>query len=433
MHKGLLLVLGLTLAALTGMTSRAAHQPHLVDGITGTAFTLTAREGHISGPEGNNIYIWGLADGAALKPQYPSPTIILNQGQTVTITLVNQLPPKYNMPVSLVFPGQVNVTSVGGSQDGPLAREAINGGPPVTYTFTASQPGTYLYNSGSRPDLQIELGIVGAIIVRPTGFDPGTPATWKAYNDTAPAGQRADSGFDTEFLFLLTEMDDAVHTLVEQNRMAELDMSKWWPVYWFINGRAAPDTMSPANASYLPTQPYDCMPIFSPGDRVLMRVVGAGRDPHPFHHHGNNSLVIAQDGRLLSSAGSTRADLAYSVFTIPSHPGETTDAIFTWTGEKLGWDVYGHNPGDALAENEYAPDHGKPFPVRLPTDQQVTFGQMYSGTPFLGSAGILPPGEGGFNPSGGLMYMWHSHNEKEICNNNIFPGGMLTLVVIEAH
>jgi hypothetical protein len=28
--------------------------------------------------------------------------------------------------------------------------------------------------------------------------------------------------------------------------------------------------------------------------------------------------------------------------------------------------------------------------------------------------------------------MWHSHNEKEICNNNVFPGGMLTLVLIEA-
>ncbi len=28
------------------------------------------------------------------------------------------------------------------------------------------------------------------------------------------------------------------------------------------------------------------------------------------------------------------------------------------------------------------------------------------------------------------MYMWHSHNEKEIVNNNIFPGGMLTMVLV---
>jgi hypothetical protein len=28
--------------------------------------------------------------------------------------------------------------------------------------------------------------------------------------------------------------------------------------------------------------------------------------------------------------------------------------------------------------------------------------------------------------------MWHSHNEKEIINNNIFPGGMLTMALVEA-
>ena len=51
------------------------------------------------------------------------------------------------------------------------------------------------------------------------------------------------------------------------------------------------------------------------------------------------------------------------------------------------------------------------------------------GSSSRGGVGALPPGEGGFNP-GGFMYMWHSHNEKEIINNNIFPGGMLTMVLV---
>jgi hypothetical protein len=135
--------------------------------------------------------------------------------------------------------------------------------------------------------------------------------------------------------------------------------------------------------------------------------------------------------------------------------------MFTWTGAKLGWDAYGHPPDDVdaaptgnfptaadgdidhngngilditpLAPAEYAEDHGKPFPVKLPQDQDLTFGQMYSGSPFLGLTGALPPGEGGFNPVGGFMYMWHSHAEKELCNNNIFGGGMLTFLLIAAH
>ncbi len=28
------------------------------------------------------------------------------------------------------------------------------------------------------------------------------------------------------------------------------------------------------------------------------------------------------------------------------------------------------------------------------------------------------------------MYMWHSHNEKEIVNNNVFPGGMMTMMMV---
>jgi len=42
----------------------------------------------------------------------------------------------------------------------------------------------------------------------------------------------------------------------------------------------------------------------------------------------------------------------------------------------------------------------------------------------------LPPGEGGMNPNSGYAFMWHSHNEKEMVNNDIFPGGMMTQVIV---
>ena len=71
------------------------------------------------------------------------------------------------------------------------------------------------------------------------------------------------------------------------------------------------------------------------------------------------------------------------------------------------------------------------FPVDPPHQQAVMNGQFYSGSPFLGTMGSLPPGEGGFNPNSGFLFMWHSHSEKEITNNDIFPGGMLTMMIIE--
>jgi manganese oxidase len=388
--------------------SRAA-----IDGITNNVVNLTAVNGHILTPDGNSILIWGYANENGVA-QYPGPTIIVNQGTTVTINLRNRL----TVPTSIVFPGQTGVTASGGTA-GLLTREAAAGGGTVTYTFTATQPGTYLYNSGTRPDLQLEMGMVGAIIVRPA-------VPMQAYN-------HADTAFDTEFLFLLTEMDPRINDLVEQGRMAEVDTTTFFPVYWFINGRCGPDTLADSYVSWLPSQPYNCAPMMYPGQKLLMRLIGAGRDPHPFHFHGNNATIVARDGRMLeSNSGVSGPDLAESDFTITAYPGGTADAIYTWTGAKLGWDLYGHKPSDPLAPNEYAPDHGKPFPVTLPTQQSLTYGEHFGGGPFLGSPGYLQPGTFNLNPDGAYMFMWHSHSEKEIVNNNVFPGGMMTMLMIMA-
>lgn len=412
---GILLVFlawGVAPAGAQGMMS-------MIDGITNTTINLTARDGHISTGDGNSIYIWGLApEGSSV--QYPAPTIIARQGTTLQINLTNQL----TVPVSLLFPGQTNIV-VSGGVAGAITREAQPAGGVVSYTFTVGRPGTYTYYSGTRPDLQIEMGIVGALIVRPVDA-MGSVMEMQAYDNT-------NTMFDHEFLFLLTEMDENIHDLVEQGRMTEVDTTTYFPSYWFINGRTGPDTMFASFVPWLPTQPYNCLPMFHPGENVLMRVIGGGRDSHPLHHHGNNSTIIARDGRMLeSNPGVSGPDLAQSVFTIPSTPGGTVDALFTWTGAKLGWDVYGHMASDPMAPNEYAPDHGKPFPVTLPNDQQSTYGQHYGGSPFLGTSGVLPPGNGGFNAAGAFMFMWHSHNEKEICNNNVFPGGMMTMAMVEA-
>jgi len=60
------------------------------------------------------------------------------------------------------------------------------------------------------------------------------------------------------------------------------------------------------------------------------------------------------------------------------------------------------------------------------------FGGFWSGNPFLGVFGNLPPGEGGLNPNAGFTYMWHSHTERELTNDDIFPGGMMTMLIVEA-
>lgn len=403
--------------ACLGWTGSAAAT---IDGLTRTGpvadFTFVAGADRIVTPDGGNFLFWGYADAATGIPQYPGPTMIVDEGATVTVRLRNTL----SQTTSIVFPGQEGVVATGGSA-GLTTQEAPGDGvTEVSYTFTAKNPGTYTYYSGTRPELQIEMGLVGALVVRPAS-GPG-----RAYNSPATA-------FDREHLFLLTDMDPVIHNTVEDLGAAAVDLTKRFPVYWFINGRAAPDTMAKAGAPELRTQPYNSLPRMHPGEKLLMRVVGAGSDWHPFHHHGNHARVVARDGRLLESSPGAGPDLSFMVFSVPSVPGETMDAIFEWTGAKLGWDFYGHKSTDPMVAGEDPGDHGKPLPVLLPDQLSLTYGEMYSGSPFLGKKEALPPGgAGAMNANGGYFFMWHSHTEKEIVNWDIFPGGMLTMLIVEA-
>jgi hypothetical protein len=426
-----------------------------IDGETGPTFNLTASAGYISIADGGSIYSWGYScsepEPCTGSMQLPGPTLIVTAGDVVTVTLNNALPAAAGN-VSIVFPGH-QVTTTGGVP-GLLTQEAPVGGS-VTYTFTAGVPGTYQYHSGTRPDLQVEMGLYGALIVRPAA--PATGCTASAYGHEATC-------FDQEYLFLLSEMDLDIHQAAEMQKSGpgpiDVIIEPYVPEYWFINGRAAPDTMAAAGNEPLTSQPYNSIPRMHPGERLLMRVVGAGREMHPFHHHGNHARVLARDGRLLLSETDVTQLAGPLLFTIPSVPGGTVDAIFEWTGKDLGWDIYGttdinphtcdvagtdangfytvdvsSDPDDLnFAPNygEYCADHDRPIPVTLPSLSVLTFGGFYSGSPYLGAADSLPPGEGGLNPNSGLGYMWHSHTEREIVNNDVFPGGMLTILLIEA-
>ena len=220
-----------------------------------------------------------------------------------------------------------------------------------------------------------------------------------------------------------------------------------------------PDVLDTSYAPNYAHQPYNGNPHMHPGDLMLMRVIGQGRYQHPFHFHGNHARILARDGDLLQVLNDsvTPARLAGPLlFTISTVSGQSVDALFTWTGENLNWDVYGRtNPhtcnGKALSADpndpaqrsagfdpvthEFCPDHGKAIPVTPPDPNIVANGLWYGGTPYLGLQAAnpkpLPPGAVQQNTAAGYAYMWHSHNEREITTNNVFPGGMLMMMIID--
>src|SRR5438270_1314339 len=499
----------LSFVMATAILLFAAAAQAAAPGITGPIFNLTAQPAYLTQPDGQMVYSWGYGcDGAPSgyapaaisgtfcdSMQVPGPTLIVREGQTVTVNLRNGLPTAAGN-TSILFPG-FNVTSPTGSGvAGLLTQEAAPGGT-VTYTCTAGSPGTRAYYSGTQGDLQVEMGLYGAIIVLPASVPAACTAGLHASNLTAEAHwhesdfrlaaaaySHARTCYDREYLFQFSEMDPNIHSQALAQVTArgnctagavgcslEVATEPYHPAYFMINGRSMPDDMDTNYAFQYPHQPYNGNPHMHPGEQVLLRVIGQGRWQHPFHEHGNHVRILGRDGNLILSQTDAASLAGPLLFTTTTTPGLAFDGIFYWTAKGLNWDAYGHNATSsdplatlpcvpdangyntgtptALNYYEWCQDHNKPVqsapfgdvasggPVTLPDANILTNGAWYGGGAYLGPnatvratgpTGTTPPARTRANsPTGeaGFAFMWHSHNEREITTNNIFPGGML--------
>ena len=414
---GLVAAATLAMSTMSGAGAATAAAPP-ASGIVCTSdasptpsFTLHATSGYVSIPDGNTIFMWSYSDSGSTAFQLPGPTLCVNQGDDVSVTLVNDLAE----PVSIVFPGQTGVQADGapaepqlsGSEVTSLVQPAAAGGGSVTYTFTAAEPGTYIYESGTDPAKQVQMGLYGALVIRPNG-NPD----W-AYDDVATKFKAS-----TEYTMLFSEVDPDLHQAIERGQA--YDVTTYHPRYWMINGRSFPDTIAPNGAAWLPNQPYSALVHIEPYDAAgnpdpaLIRYLNVGSLNHPFHPHGNHGRIIARDGRLLE--GDAGEDLSYEKFTVLVGAGQTWDSTFKFT------DAEGWNPTT------------NPIPVTIPQPQNITYkddATWYSGSPYLGVQDELPTGVTSFNECGEYYHVAHSHALNEAANYDAGFGGMLTLIRID--
>lgn len=505
-------LLSFVMAAAILLFAATAHAA--APGITGPTFNLTAQPAYLNQPDGQAVYSWGygcngaptgyapsaITTGFCTTMQVPGPTLIVTEGQTVTVNLTNGLPTAAGN-TSILFPG-FSVTATGGVA-GLLTQEAAPGGS-VTYTFTAGSPGTRAYYSGTQGDLQVEMGLYGAVIVLPANVPGNCTAGLAASNLTAEATwgesdfrlapaayDHAKSCYDREYLFQFSEMDPNIHAQALAQVTArtgcvagapgcslQVPTEPYHPTYFMINGRSMPDNMDTNYAPQYPHQPYNGNPHMHPGELTLLRIIGQGRWQHPFHEHGNHVRILGRDGNLILSQTDSSSLAGPLLFTTTTTPGLAMDGIFYWTGKGLNWDAYGHNPSskDSLAKlpctpdangyntgapaavnyYEWCQDHNKPLqaapfgdvagggPATLPDPNLFTNGAWFGGSPYLGpdatvravgATGTTPPSGTIANPpssEAGFAFMWHSHNEREITTNNIFPGGMLMMMLVDS-
>ena len=252
---------------------------------------LYAMAGTTSMNGGAPINIWGFsATDVAGMATAPGPLLVVNEGDTVTMTLHNSLA---GQSVSLALPGQA-VQHAGSVGDDTVG---VGVGGSTTYTFTASHPGTFSYEAGhtAQGARQVAMGLAGALVVLPAD---GT-AYGKAYDDDA--------------VLVLSEIDPALNA-----NPATFDMRVYTPKYALINGKPFP-AADPISTDQ--------------GHTVLLRYVNVGSQTHPM------SLLGADQTRLASDA--VAMTYPEGEVTEAVDPGETAETLVTMpTGPEAKVTVY---------------------------------------------------------------------------------------------
>ncbi len=283
---------------------------------------------------GNNpdITMWGFVQtdstyatpAPGSVPWAPGPTLSAAAGDTLNIHVRNALTGPYTEPVSVAIRGQTPALVAGtwpvwtdgssGPRTSPAQRvRSFTTETPVAgemvYTWPNLKAGTYLYESGTHPGVQVQMGLYGVLTV--TSATPG-----QAYDDPS-------SAYDSEATLLFSEIDPVLHEAVATGNYgpgtAVTSPVDYHASYFLINGQAYSATAPSISAA--------------PNKRLLLRFANAGLETKVPHELGPDMAIIAEDGNFIAVTNTAGAvvpapRMQYSVF-LPA--GKTMDAILTPT------------------------------------------------------------------------------------------------------
>lgn len=269
---------------------------------------LVARQFAATMPGNVEVPMWGFAEDAdsdfttidAEVPTVPGPMITVTPGDTtLRIHVRNEL----GVPVSIVIPGAhapltpVKFADAQGRQRVQSFTHETAPGAVGTYEWLNFEPGSYIYQSGTHPAVQVQMGLYGGV----------------KKTDTLTAAY-ANVPFDKEVSLFYSEIDPALHNAVASGAYgtpAFPGANSYSPKYFLVNGK-----------------PYQGQPPISAGnvnEKILVRLYNAGLESHVPLFQGLHVKVVAEDGNPYNYAPRQ--------YTVHLGPGKTKDVILNAASE----------------------------------------------------------------------------------------------------
>lgn len=256
-------------------------------GTAGAAvFYLRAERFTVAMPDTTVVAMWGFTrdtDGNFATtegaPTSPGPPLEVPAGDaTLIIHLKNNLP----VPISLVIPGQIAAMTPQFSTDSQGRRRVQSftqetaPGVQGTYTWDNFKPGTFLYQSGTHPAVQVQMGLYGAVIK--------DTAQFQAYGV-------ASTVYNWQGILIFSEVDPLIHDAVDLGdygpNKSITSTINYAPKYFLYNG--IPDmALMNINAASIRV-----------GDKILVRLLNAGFETRVPVVNGVYFKPIGDDGNEL--------------------------------------------------------------------------------------------------------------------------------------
>ncbi|MCP4389124.1 MAG: multicopper oxidase domain-containing protein [Gammaproteobacteria bacterium] len=276
------------------------------------------------------VDMWGYSisylpsvDPCTLPATSPGPRIVVPDGSRGTVydglevTLHNRLP----RTTSLVIPGTVKAEGMSPTTfTGPNGLQRVRSfdadavpGTSVTYTWDDLPSGSYLYHSGTHSQLQVQMGLYGAVtnaeitaVVSPTTVTPGEAYTGVPYTH--------------EIVLFYSEIDRAMHDDVVTAGGFDYDETDMKSTFSYAPKHFMIDVETNGSPSVSFDQTAFPPQITIPADsNPLVRVFNAGQRIHIPTLMQGGFTVYAEDGKLYPTP--------HELYALDMPPLKTRDAI----------------------------------------------------------------------------------------------------------
>jgi FtsP/CotA-like multicopper oxidase with cupredoxin domain len=238
--------------------------------------TYYINDGTRTMPDGVSVYFKSFGDSATAL-SIPASSIICQEGDTLSITVVNRLLVTHNFVIGGLTAGAPPLASTGNIASGATGT--------ISFTIPTGAAGSYLFYDNVTSYNRF-LGLHGGLAIMPSGSSttlyPNSPT------------------FKKQLFWIFNDIDPALNNAVQLNAAIPATFT---PRYFTINGLSS----RPPGASGHGDPTIDA--LFDPrsklsgsiGDRTLLRILNAGMCSHSVHTHANHMEWLTNNGTIRPS------------------------------------------------------------------------------------------------------------------------------------